>query len=601
VGKIAVLDDNLVNMIAAGEVIERPASVVKELLENSIDAQARRIVVHVEEGGRELIRVSDDGCGIAFEDMPLAFEPHATSKIRTQEDLLKISTMGFRGEALASIAAVSSLQMVSRPADSLQAGRIEIDCGQKNPPMPAAGPVGTTVEVRRLFYKLPARRRFLRSANTEMTHIIEQFIRIALAYPELELVLEHGGRLVYSLRAGQSLAERIGILFPSAVSEDLLEVERKEKSFSLRALLGRPDRTRTSSSYQYIFLNRRYIRDKFILHALKEAYRGLIEPHKHPVAFLFLQVPAEMFDVNVHPTKTEVRFENANWIYSQVLSALRDKLLSTDLPTAGTVPTSAASFHTEDPLEELLQKDRESRIHQAMDGFFKSHSASETSQRRLPFSAAMPKGTPQKPSESSEESFRDAAVPAGYLQIHNSYLLIPTADGFEVIDQHALHERILYEKMRAAAEKGPLSSQRLLVPVIADVTEAQLQTLQQFAWLAEKLGIEWSSFGPKSIAIHSFPVLLEGAEPAQYIQEMLDVLTEKPIGADEETLLQMVLERAACRAAVKAGQPLSVPEIEQLLADRKLTQTPGRCPHGRPTSLSFRLKDLEKQFKRTGF
>lgn len=600
-GKIAVLDDNLVNMIAAGEVIERPASVVKELLENSIDAGAGRIVVEVEQGGRELIRVTDDGCGIAFEDLPLAFEPHATSKIRTSEDLLRISTMGFRGEALASIAAVSRLVMVSRPADSIQAGRIEIDCGQKNPPVPAAGAVGTSVEVRQIFYKLPARRKFLRSANTEMTHIIEQFTRIALAYPELELVLEHGGRTVYSLRAGQSLAERIGVLFPSAVSEDLLEVHRQEKAISIRALLGRPDRARTSGSYQYIFLNRRYIRDKFILHALKEAYRGLIEPQKHPVVFLFIQMPPDLFDVNVHPTKTEVRFENANWVYSQVLSSLREKLLSMDLPTAGTVPSSAASFHSEDPLEALLQKDREQRIRTAMEDFFQSHSAAGRVQHRLPFSSALPSGSRSVPESSGGRMLSEGPSAFACLQIHNTYLLLPTADGFEVIDQHALHERILYEKMRSAAEKGPLASQRLLVPVVLDVTDAQLDALRRLAPLAGKLGIEWDLFGPKSIAVHSFPVLLEGVSVEEYMQEMLDAFVEKGAAMDEEMLLGEVLERAACRAAVKAGQPLTPAEIEQLLADRKLAETPGRCPHGRPTSLAFSIKELEKQFKRTGF
>ncbi|HOL89737.1 MAG TPA: DNA mismatch repair endonuclease MutL [Anaerohalosphaeraceae bacterium] len=599
-GKIAVLDDNLVNMIAAGEVIERPASVVKELMENSIDAGARRIVVQVEQGGRDLIRVSDDGCGIAFEDLPLAFEPHATSKIRTSEDLLRISTMGFRGEALASIAAVSRLVMVSRPADSIQAGRMEIDCGQKSPPVPAAGPVGTTVEVRHLFYKLPARRKFLRSANTEMTHVVEQFTRIALAYPELELVLEHGGRTVYSLRAGQLLAERIGILFPSAVAEDLLEVRRQEKAITIQALLGRPDRARTSSSYQYIFLNRRFIRDKFILHAFKEAYRGLIEPQKHPVVFLFLQMPPELFDVNVHPTKTEVRFENANWVYSQVLSALRDKLLSTELPTAGTVPASAASFHAEDPLEELLQKDRESRIRQAMDDFFQSHSAGTAVQKKLPFSPVPPADwKPLKPTEGEES--KDQSGPLACLQIHNSYLVLSTEDGFEVIDQHALHERILYERLRAAAAAGPLASQRLLVPVILDVSDAQLDALKRAASLVGKLGIEWDMFGPRSIAVHSFPVLLEGVSVEEYIQDMLDAFLDKGSDVDEEQLLAEVLERAACRAAVKAGQPLTPAEIEQLLADRKLAETPGRCPHGRPTSLVFTLKELEKQFKRTGF
>lgn len=608
-GKIVVLDDNLINMIAAGEVIERPASVVKELMENSIDAGARRIVVQVEQGGRDLIRVIDDGGGIETEDLATAFEPHATSKIQSSDDLLKISTMGFRGEALASIAAVSRLRMVSRTKDSLQAGEIQIDCGKRNPVCPCSGSVGTTIEVRNLFYKLPARRKFLRSANTEMTHVVEQISRIALAYPELDITLDHGTRKVYHLLSGQSLKERISLLFTPAVAEDLMETARKEKSFALRALLGRPDGARSSSRYQYVFLNRRFIRDKFILHAFKEAYRGLTEPNKHPVIFLFLEMPPEEFDVNVHPTKTEVRFDNANWIHSQVLSALREKLLSCDFQTSGHLPGGAVSTPvSENPLEDLLKKGREGRIREAMEDFFQDHASSQKTQRKFEFSARPGSSAgPLERRESAEqeqETFSPRFVepePVGCLQIHDSYLVMPTGEGFEIIDQHALHERILYEKMRAGLEKGVLTSQRYLVPVPIEVTDAQLRAMEQHAELIGKLGIEWDRFGPKTIALQSFPVLLEKADPVVYVLDMLDAFLDKELCMNAEKLVHEVLDRAACKAAIKAGQPLTGEEIRQLLADRQAAESPSRCPHGRPTSISFTLKELEKQFKRTGF
>ena len=267
--KIAVLDDNMINMIAAGEVIERPASVVKELLENSIDAGAKRIVIEVEDGGRGVIRIIDDGGGMDADDLALAFEPHATSKLRSADDLLGIRTMGFRGEALASIGSVAKVIVTSRTPDALGAHRIEIDCGRKGPVTPCAGDAGTTIEVRNLFYKLPVRRKFLRTANTEMSHITEHFTRIALAQESLDLTLVHNGRQVHHLLSGQGVRERIGLLFGPAMAEDLIETSRQERGMRLRALLGRPTGARSSGKYQYIFLNRRFIRDKFILHGVK--------------------------------------------------------------------------------------------------------------------------------------------------------------------------------------------------------------------------------------------------------------------------------------------------------------------------------------------
>ena len=609
-GRIAVLDDNMVNMIAAGEVIERPASVVKELLENSIDAGAGRVVIDVEDGGRRLIRVVDDGGGMAADDLALAFEPHATSKLRTADDLLGIRTMGFRGEALASIGAVAKVSVTSRTPDAIGAHRIEIDCGQKGPVVPCAGDTGTTIEVRNLFYKLPARRKFLRTANTEMNHITEHFTRIALSHESLDLTLTHNNRQAHHLLSGQGLRERIGLLFGPQMADDLLETTRQERGMRLRALLGRPVGARSSGKYQYVFLNRRFIRDRFILHAVKEAYRGLIEPNKYPVVFLFIEMPPEDFDVNVHPTKVEVRFDNPNLVYSEVLALLRDKLLSTNLDVGACLPAPEV-FVPSEHFGHAESRDRQQRIGRAMEDFFKTPKPAST-QRSFDFKRSYSAGRSKAPPPPSVSGQADTSGPNSsplqedwkprtYLQVDNSYLVVPDADGFMVIDQHALHERILYEQMCVRLREGRLPSQRLLMPHSFEATPAQADALEKHRDLIEKIGVEIEPFGPNTLAVQAFPMLLERVEPTVFVVELLDKLVEDEGHSNEERLLHEILDMAACKAAVKAGQPLSEAEIAHLLANKDVVQRTSRCPHGRPTTLVFSRKDLDKQFKRTGF
>jgi DNA mismatch repair protein MutL len=611
-GTIAVLDDNMINMIAAGEVIERPASVVKELLENSIDAGAGTITIEVEEGGRALIRIVDDGGGMDADDLALAFEPHATSKIRSSGDLGGIRTMGFRGEALASIGSVAKVTVTSRTADSISAHRIDIDCGDKSAVRPCSGDVGTTIEVRNLFYKLPVRRKFLRTPATEMTHITEHFTRIALAHQSLDLTLRHNGREASHLLSGQSVGERIGALFGEELAFDLLETSRAERGMRIQAFLAKPFAARASSKYQYLFLNRRFIRDKFILHAVREAYRGLMEPNKYPVVFLFITMPPEDYDVNVHPTKVEVRFDNANLVHSEVLAVLRDKLLSSNLDVGGMVPRG--DFSAEEPLDlsaEFGDAGRKERIHRAMEDFF-DKPMSARPQQMFSFSSPghssskIAAGRPAEQAQPDMPDFETAAVSENwlakeFLQIHNSYILLQSEDGFVVIDQHALHERILYEQMCRRLREGTLTSQRLLMPHSFEVTAAQFEVFESQRGLFEKLGIELEPFGPNTLAVQAFPTLLEKADPAAFVKEMLDKLIEEDGHADEERLLHEILDMAACKAAIKAGQPLSMEEISNLLKDKEIVQRTSRCPHGRPTTIAFSLKELEKQFKRTGF
>jgi DNA mismatch repair protein MutL len=649
-GQIKVLDQNMINMIAAGEVIERPASVVKELMENSIDSGATKIIVTIEDGGRKLMSVSDNGCGMDAEDLAKAFEPHTTSKIKTSKDLHNISTLGFRGEALASIASVAQVKAVSRPraenrrqktedrrqpvrrslgedgrtedrapnvSEGINEGRetrdegrgtrdairntqygancIEIDCGNKSSVSPASADLGTTIQVRDIFYKLPARRKFLRAANTEMGHIAERFTRIALANNNLDMTLIHNGREVYRLASEQVHRQRITELFSSEISENLIETESNEKGIRIFALLGRPNISRMNNKFQYVFLNGRFIRDKFISHAIKEAYRGHLEPDRFPVAFVFVQMPYEDYDVNVHPTKIEVRFYNANLIHSQILGCLREKLLGTDLNIPAKLPTTA---HTETEYG-FRAGHRNQKITDAMTEFFRKHKPIETLQQakfRQQFSGTVNDVSSEK---STQYAIRDTHYDIKFLQVHDSYIVEQTEDGFIIIDQHALHERILYERLHDRIQNSKLESQRLLVPESIEVTDAQVDVIKTNAELIEKLGIELVPFGPRVYAIQAFPTLLARAEIADFVRDLIDLLTDKGVSFDAERLLDEVLNMAACKAAIKAGQRLSDSEIAQLLADRQRVEYSDRCPHGRPTTIKFSLSDLEKQFKRT--
>jgi DNA mismatch repair protein MutL len=583
-GQIVVLDQNMVNMIAAGEVIERPASVVKELIENSIDAGATKITITVEDGGRRLISVADNGCGMDAGDLQRAFESHATSKIKNTADLRNIATLGFRGEALASIASVAQVKAISRTKDSPGGNCIEIDCGDSKSVGPSSADYGTKIEVRDLFYKLPARRKFLKTANTEMTHITEQFTRTALAHSELDMTLIHKGRELYRLTTGQGLRQRIAELFSVEIAEGLIETETEEKGLHIFALLGTPAIARTNNKFQYVFLNGRFVRDKFISHAIKEAYRGTLEPERFGVVFLFIRIPYEDVDVNVHPTKTEVRFYNANLVHSQILGCLREKLLGTNLEIPARLPQAAPPGGRPASAGPHRQ-----RISDAMADFFKKHRPVETQQQfgfrpAAARTAAVAQVAGEKPNA---------------IQIHDSFIVTQTDDGFVIIDQHALHERIVYENLSSRIRNGRLQSQKLLIPESFELTDAQAEAIEDNADLLEKLGIELAAFGPKAMAVQAFPSLLSKAEPLDFVADLLDLLTDRSIGADAERLLDEVLNMAACKAAIKAGQKLSDSEIEQLLADREPIELASRCPHGRPTTIKFSLAELEKQFKRT--
>ena len=599
-GQIIHLDRNMVNLIAAGEVIERPASVVKELMENSIDAGAATIAVAIEDGGRKLISVTDDGDGMDAEDLASAFESHATSKVKQVEDLHHISTLGFRGEALASVASVARVRAVSRTRQSDQAHGVEIDCGDKGPVRPCSGDVGTTIQVRDLFYRTPARRKFLRTANTELGHISEQFARIALPQGRLDLTLTHNGKELHRLPKTESVKERVGHLFPMLMCDpgDLIETQSDEKGIRIRALLGRPSISRTSNQFQYAFLNGRFIRDKFISHAIKEAYRGMLEGNRFPVVFLFIEMPFSDYDVNVHPTKIEVRFYNSNLVHSQVLGVLREQLLGTDLNTPARLPAEASSG-AEDNL--TGRQARRQQIADAMAEFFKKHRPAQQQQFDLRPGSTAPRAP--HPAKTMADRPGPQTVPQlqdnRYLQIHDSYLVEQTEDGFVVIDQHALHERMLYETLQRRLQRESLESQRLLLPESFEVTEAQAGAIETHAHLLAQLGIELTAFGPSTYAVQTFPTLLASVAPVEFVQDLLDLLVQRGDAVVKQDLFNDILSMAACKAAIKAGQRLSDSEIQELLADRRRFESTSRCPHGRPTTIRFSISELEKQFKRT--
>ncbi|HZK80543.1 MAG TPA: DNA mismatch repair endonuclease MutL [Humisphaera sp.] len=662
---IQQLSPSLVNRIAAGEVIERPAAVVKELVENAIDAGATRIAVEIEDGGRALIRVIDNGGGIPPEELLLAFASHATSKLSSDDDLFRIVTMGFRGEALASIGAVSQARILSRTTDSDAAYEIHNRGGAISDPQAAAGNVGSTVEVRNLFFNTPARRKFIKGSATEFGHISEMLLRLALPHPQVAFTLSHNNRSAMDLPV-TSAAARLLEAWPKEFRESALPIDVQDAELRLSGIVGLPELCRPSARYQYFYLNGRHIRDRFVQHALRESYRGLSEPGRHPAAVLLLQIPPQDVDVNVHPTKIEVRFKDSGRIHGLVHSVVREKLQASDLtPIALPTGGNAGPAPREDLREKLAAFFKEGFSPQGMSpavsqpGLLDAESAprqppilgtmgdgwtpgfgracgdppspgdrdgqgpstfqqtsigpvarvadgvssSETSDNLIdphsPTEQDVFSHSPESPTASVRERISPAAKPA--IQLHNSYLVAQSDDGLIIIDQHALHERIMYEELLARVSRGPLEAQRLLIPEVFDVSTTQLELLEQIQPLLIKIGIEVSPFGPSSVAVHAFPSFLEKLEPGTFVRELLERGEQELLDMHEEEVLHEVLDMMACKAAVKAGDPLTSQEIEALLARRELVERSSNCPHGRPTTLRLSLRDLEKQFKRTGF
>jgi len=588
--RIHKLPVSVINRIAAGEVVERPASVVKELLENALDSGASRIEVDLEQGGIGLVRVVDDGGGIEPEDLPLAVTAHATSKLRVAEDLERIETLGFRGEALASIGEVARLTIRSRTQRGGAA--LTVDGGRVGEVSPHGGAVGTTVEVQQLFGNVPARRAFLRAAQTEWAHASEAFVRTSLANPAVAMSLAHNGRRVHDLPAVTAWRDRIGGLFGRAVAERLIDIEASDDAITLRGLVGRPEDDMASNRLQYLFVGGRPFRDRSILHAVQEGYRGLLLTGRQPIVFLSFELPPDMVDVNVHPSKIEVRFREPSRLYRLVLSALRTAFLQGDMATRMKPPLAAGVTAAAAPAAPAVAP----WFGQPQRGAGAAVPVDDVSPWERDEAAAGGEATTVTPAAvvSATEKPAEFAV-----QMHNRYIVVESGDGIEVIDQHALHERVLYEQLKASVAGGSLEVQPLLIPERIDLTAAEMELVTEHSAALQRAGMRVEPFGGATVIVTSKPVLAGNAPAAAIVREILDRLAAGAAGRDVGLLVDEVLHGLACRAAIKAGDPLSKAEVDALVRDRRLVAESHHCPHGRPTSLLFSRQELDRQFRRT--
>ena len=611
------LSQSLINKIAAGEVIERPASVVKELMENAVDAGATRIDVSVTAGGSEMIRIVDNGHGIAPEQLPLAIASHATSKLTTADDLFCVGTLGFRGEALASIAEISRLSIRSRTHDTPDGAEIEVVGGDVSEVTPCGCPAGTTIEVRNLFYNTPVRRKFLKKPQTELGHISEAFTRIALPSPSVHFTLRHNDRLVFDLPAVTSWPERIGKILGRQVAQALIPVESNDGDIRIAGYVAHPGQNRSNNRSQYVFLNGRHIRDRSLQHALGEAYRGMLMTGRYPIAVVALEMPVELVDVNVHPTKLEVRFQDSGRIYSQLLSTLRKKFLSSDLSTHVETQEDEADpsgAHDDQQADRIRQQvvdwakgevdawqpsSGRTRENESEPSYRSGPSPAPLSLHRLDHAAVQPVDEPASaaPPRSEPVTHGGYRLPKA-IQIHNRYLVSESPEGVAIIDQHALHERILYEQLRRRVEEGPVESQSLLVPEPVDLPPAEAAAALEHQELLARLGLRIEPFGGDTILVSSYPAMLSSQGVSEVLRGLLEPLMAGGTEPDSRDMLDDLLNTIACKAAVKAGDYLTPDEIDHLLDQRHFVDDPHHCPHGRPTALIFSRAELDKKFKR---
>ncbi len=586
---IRLLPRQLVDQIAAGEVVERPASVVKELVENAIDAGAQRIEVSVEGGGVDRIVVADDGGGIAADELPLAIASHATSKISSSDDLAAIGTMGFRGEALASIASVSRLSITSRVTGSDAGARIEVDGGVASEVRPAGCPVGTVVEVRQLFHNVPARRKFLRTAGTELGRIEEVLESIALCRPDVAFRLVADGKTRVDLPATTDARRRVLAVLGESIADELLEVTADTvleggAPITLWGLVGRPSLARGSGRALRFALNGRAVLDRTLAHAVKEAFRGLVDPGRTPIAFVAVEMDPSLVDVNVHPAKTEVRFRQPNFVHQCVMRAVRDALRAADLVPSFTLMPHAHSVGPTNhgfPASTAISTD------------FSSFAA-------LAVDRALHATPPVALVSAAPETLHGNRTARRVMQVHGSYLVVEDAEGILVVDQHALHERGMFEELKARIAASPLESQRMLVPVAIETDPRAVEAIADAGPLLQRLGIELGAVGPRAVLVHAYPTFLlgRGVEPAAFVPGLLAQIAEDG-HADFESALHSVLDMMACKAAVKAGDRLSPTEIDALLDLRDRIERGTACPHGRPTALRITMRDLERNFGRS--
>ena len=587
---IRQLPDTLINQIAAGEVVERPASVVKELVENALDAGARRIDIDLEEGGVRLIRIRDDGGGIGPEELPLAVSRHATSKIASIDDLEAVATLGFRGEALPSVASVSRFRLASRPRDAAHGAELRIEGGRLGEVVPQAHPHGTTVEVRDLFYNVPARRKFLRAERTELSHIEEWLRSLALARPDVELRVTHNGKPSRRWKGEGDLLSEVRL--HEALGEEFarvaLRVDHAGAGLRLHGWIAQPAYNRASTDQQYLYVNGRSVRDRNVAHAVRQAYSDVLFHGRHPAYVLFLELDPRGVDVNVHPAKHEVRFRESRLVHDFVYRSLHAALAETRAgATAAPMPSLAAANEVRWSMPPPQQQAIGLRVGDAPAAYAALYAPRDE--------ALPPTATPSMP-----EDAPGGMPPLGYAvaQLHGIYILAENADGLVVVDMHAAHERIGYEKLKAAHDGAGLRTQPLLVPAGLAVSEREADVAEREADTLARLGFEVQRSGPQSLLLRSVPALLAHGDVEALLRDVLADLREHGSTRRVDDTRDALLATMACHGAVRANRRLTLPEMNALLREMEATERSGQCNHGRPTWTRFSLAEMDRWFLR---
>jgi DNA mismatch repair protein MutL len=580
---IKILPDHVINKIAAGEVVERPASVVKELIENSIDAGATDIFIDIEEAGKRLIRITDNGSGMSNEDARTAFLRHATSKITDDADLESIRTMGFRGEALSSIASVSRVRLKSAMKGSISGALIEIEGGNIKAVSEAAAPQGTTLEISHLFFNTPARRKFLKSPATEFSHILTAVSRQAMAHPSIRFRLTHNKKAVLDLSPSLSIRERAFQLYGEEIAGDLIEFTGGGDSVHVHGLIGRPGTSRADKTYQDFFVNRRAVKNPSLTHALYSACGDMLMRDRHPVAFIFIEIDPTLVDVNVHPAKAEVRFRNQSQLHDLVRDVIREGLRVMNVSSAST-----RDDRVRESMSDYLSSNKSSELRNAI-----SRSAAPGQNQQMNFSAS-----PVTIDFPSELRTQDSELLFPLAQVHDSFIIAQSREGMAIVDQHAAHERVLFERLQDQFEAGQVPVQDLLVPDQVELGPAQSTMLAEYIPELSKLGFMVEDFGNGTFVIKAVPALMVGAD---YRQLLLDILDEVNVHGKSGKMVEVrdeMLSVMACHPAIKVHRHLERQEMEKLLADLFKCRMPHTCPHGRPTIVRFSLVDVMKMFKR---
>ncbi|HTJ53939.1 MAG TPA: DNA mismatch repair endonuclease MutL [Nitrosospira sp.] len=603
---IKLLPDLLISQIAAGEVVERPASALKEMLENSVDSAATGITVQLLQGGIKLIRVADNGAGIWKEDIPLALARHATSKIGTLEDLQQVESLGFRGEALASIAAVSRLTLASRRKEEKHAWKVQAEGGRLSSPEPAALASGTTVEMHDLYFNTPARRKFLKTEATEFSYCDETFRRIALSFPGISFTLQHNGSVRRHLRAGD-VKPRIAAIMGDEFSQTSIFIDEQAADLRLWGAAALPAYSRASRDAQYFYVNGRFVRDKLISHALRAAYQDILHLDRHPAFVLFLEMKPEAVDVNVHPTKIEVRFRDPRALHQFLFHAINKAL------ARPSVESPASVFPAEQKRDQEAGELSTDKLSYSRQGVMELMRGAPSS----PLTAAQPQafysslfGGDSLSHESSNrltgtcttiaDTERQEIPPLGFAlgQLRGIYILAQNDRGLLIVDMHAAHERLLYERLKSALDNHTLSMQPLLIPATFHADSLDIATAEEHAATLSELGFEMSSFSPTMLVVRSVPAALKDADVVKLAREVLSDIRE--FGATQALTSRRneLLSTMACHGAVRANRMLTIPEMNALLREMEITERAGQCNHGRPTWFEISLADLDKMFMR---